>query len=83
VTADQSGVQWAFYSAHDTTVGNFLARLNLTNVACIYDAYKKGISKDYQSETCIVEYPLYTANLIFEVYKYRNGTNSFKIRYNG
>lgn len=36
VTADQSGVQWAFYSAHDTTVGNFMARLNLTNPKCIF-----------------------------------------------
>lgn len=36
VTADQGGVQWAIYSAHDTTVGNFIARLNLTNVNCIY-----------------------------------------------
>jgi hypothetical protein len=36
VVADQSGVQWAFYSAHDTTVGNFLARLNLTSPKCIY-----------------------------------------------
>lgn len=83
VTADQTGVQWAFYSAHDTTVGNFLARLNLTNPACIYEAYKRGLNKDNQSTTCILEYPAYTANLIFEVYKYPNGTNTFKVRYNG
>jgi hypothetical protein len=83
VTVDQSGVQLALYAAHDNTIGNFLARLNLTSIACIYDNYKKGIIKDDQSETCIVEYPHYTANLIFEVYKYRNGTNTFKIRYNG
>jgi hypothetical protein len=65
VTADQSGVQWAFYSAHDTTVGNFIARLNLTNPSCIYDAYLKGIRKNSESPDCIVEYPAYTSNLIF------------------
>lgn len=36
VTKDQSGVQWAFYSAHDTTVMAFLSRLGLTSVNCIY-----------------------------------------------
>lgn len=36
VTKDASGVQWAFYSAHDTTVMNFLARLGLTSAKCIY-----------------------------------------------
>jgi hypothetical protein len=36
VQSDQSGVQWAFYSAHDTTVANFLARMNLTNAKCIF-----------------------------------------------
>jgi hypothetical protein len=29
-------VQWVVYSAHDTTVGNMLAAMNMTNVACIY-----------------------------------------------
>ena len=83
MTKDQGGVQWAFYSAHDTTVGNFLARLNLTNVNCIYENYLKGITKNSQTDSCIVEYPLYTSNLIFEVYKYKNNTFTFKIRYNG
>jgi hypothetical protein len=83
ITADQSGVQWAFYSAHDTTVGNFLARLNLTNVNCIYENFKKGITKNSQTDSCIVEYPIYTSNIIFEVYKYKNNTFTFKIRYNG
>lgn len=83
VTADQSGVQWAFYSAHDTTVANFIARLNLTNPSCLYDAYQKGIKKNSDSPNCIVEYPAYTSNLIFEVYKYRNNTFTFKVRYNG
>lgn len=36
VTKDQSGVQWAFYSAHDGTVGNYLAALGMTSVQCIY-----------------------------------------------
>lgn len=36
VIADQQGVQMALYSAHDTTVGNYLARLNLTNPKCVY-----------------------------------------------
>jgi hypothetical protein len=29
-------VQWVIYSAHDSTVNNILAALNMTNVDCIY-----------------------------------------------
>jgi hypothetical protein len=63
VVANQEGVQWALYSAHDTTVGNYLARLGLTSVKCIYDNFLNGNFKN--TDTCIVEYPSYTANLIF------------------
>jgi|688.fasta_scaffold2051663_1 hypothetical protein len=55
--------QWIIYSAHDTTVGNMIAALNLTNVECIYDAFQKNLTVD--TDTCIFNYPLYTANLIF------------------
>jgi hypothetical protein len=34
-----SPVQWVIYSAHDTTVANMLAAMDLTNAACIYDAF--------------------------------------------
>lgn len=81
VINNQDGVQWAFYSAHDTTVGNFLAALNLTNVDCIYDAFVNGIIKN--TDTCILEYPTYSSNLIFEIYKYTTKGPIFKIRYNG
>jgi hypothetical protein len=54
ITKDTSGVQWAFYSAHDTTVGNFLARMNLTNVDCIYQNFKQGKTKNTDSDTCIL-----------------------------
>lgn len=59
-------IQWVIYSAHDTTVGNMLAAMNMTNIDCIYEAYLKGdkINKD----TCIVDYPGYTASIIFEVW---------------
>jgi hypothetical protein len=36
VIRDKSGVQWVFYSAHDTTVMNFISRLGLTSAECIY-----------------------------------------------
>ena len=36
VVKDQTGVQWAIYSAHDTTIANYLARLNLTSPSCIF-----------------------------------------------
>ena len=36
IIKDIRGVQWNIYSAHDTTVGNMLAALNLTNIDCIY-----------------------------------------------
>jgi len=32
VTKDQQEVQWAFYSAHDTTIQNILARMGLASV---------------------------------------------------
>ena len=35
-------VQWVIYSAHDTTVGNMLAAMNMTNVDCIFEAFVKG-----------------------------------------
>ena len=57
-------VQWIIYSAHDTTVANILAALNLTNVACIYEAYTKG-SQFNNRDTCIPEYPGYSSSLIF------------------
>ena len=42
VVKDQTGVQWAFYSAHDTTIMNFLSRLGLANAQCIYLNYLNG-----------------------------------------
>lgn len=36
IIGNKEAVQWNIYSAHDTTVGNMLAALNLTNVECIY-----------------------------------------------
>ena len=59
---------------------NFLVRLGLTNVQCIYENYVNG-SKG--SDYCITNYPTYTSQIIFEVYQYSNGTNTFQIRYNG
>jgi hypothetical protein len=56
-------VQWVIYSAHDTTVGNMLAAMNMTNTACIYEAYLKG--EDVNNETCIPQYPGFTASIIF------------------
>jgi hypothetical protein len=69
------------YSAHDTTVGNMLAALNLTNVDCIYNAFLKNVNQN--TDTCINQYPLYTANLIFEAWQYNSSYHTFKIRYNG
>jgi hypothetical protein len=40
--------------------------MNMTNVACIYEAYLKG--DDVNSETCVSKYPGFTASIIFEVY---------------
>lgn len=74
--------QWVIYSAHDTTVGNMLAALNFTNTACIYEAYLKG--DDINKDTCIVNYPGYTASIIFEVYQDTlTNLSTFKIRYLG
>ena len=42
VIADKSGVQWVFYSAHDTSVMNYLTRLGLTGAKCIYENYLNG-----------------------------------------
>ena len=61
--ADKDEVSWNIYSAHDTTVGNMLAALNLTNVDCIYEAYLKKTTQD--TDTCVTNYPAFTANIIF------------------
>lgn len=75
-------VQWVIYSAHDTTVANMLAAMNLTNAACIYESFQKG--DDYNSDKCIPDYPGYSASIIFEVYEDTDKTtNTFKIRYMG
>lgn len=60
-------VQWVVYSAHDTTVANMLAAMNLTNAACIYEAYLKG--DNYNEDICISKYPGYTASIIFELWE--------------
>ena len=36
VTRDKTGVQWVFYSAHDTTVMNMLSRMNMASARCVY-----------------------------------------------
>ena len=75
-------VQWVIYSAHDTTVSNILAAMNMTNVGCIYEAYKKG--DNYNSDKCISLYPGYSSSLIFEIWE-DNSTleRTFKVRYEG
>ena len=49
VTKDHSGVQWAFYSAHDTSIMNFISRLGLTSAKCIYQNYLNGTYFNNQS----------------------------------
>jgi hypothetical protein len=63
IMKNQSTVQWNLYSAHDTTVGNILAALNMTNLECIYKAFLDG--KTSNTDTCVTMYPHFTANLIF------------------
>lgn len=59
-----------------------LTALNLTNVACIYEAYLKG--DDFNKDTCVSNYPGYTANLIFEAWEDKDTTlQTVKIRYLG
>ena len=74
-------VRWNMYSAHDTTVGNMLAALNLTNPECIYNAFLA--KNDSNTDTCVTQYPKYTSNLIFEIWEYNASYHSFKIRHNG
>jgi len=80
---DKSGAQWVFYSAHDTSVMNFLSRLGLASAECIYENYLNGTIYNSQSEFCVVEYPTYTSTLIFEVWEHQDRPHTFKIRYNG
>lgn len=58
-----------------------LAALNLTNVDCVYEAFLK--KSDQNTDTCITQYPGFTANLIFEVWEYNSSYHTIKIRYNG
>lgn len=76
-------VQWVIYSAHDTTVGNMLAAMNMTNVECIFAAFTSK-NDNLNSDTCVAAYPGYTASIIFEVYEDTvTKRNTFKIRYMG
>lgn len=63
IIANPDAPQWIIYSAHDTTIGNMLAAMNMTNVECIYDAFISNQTSD--TDTCVVNYPLFTANIIF------------------
>lgn len=81
IISNKEEVQWNIYSAHDTTVGNMLAALNLTNVECIYSAFLE--KRTNNSDTCVSQYPKYTSNLIFEVWEYNSSYHTMKIRYNG
>lgn len=59
-----------------------LAGMNMTNTACIYEAYLKG--DKVNADTCVSAYPGYTASIIFEVYDDNETTlQTFKIRYMG
>ena len=60
---DYKDVQWIVYSAHDTTIMNILAAMNLTNVACIYEAYLK--KDNHNNDKCISKYPGFAANIVF------------------
>ena len=64
---EKRDIQWVIYSAHDTTVGNMLAAMNMTNVDCIFEAFTQG-NDSYNSDKCVIQYPGYTASIIFEVY---------------
>lgn len=80
--AKNKDVQWIIYSAHDTTVANMLAGMNMTNVACIYEAYLNG--SNVNKNTCVSQYPGYSSSLIFELWE-DNDTSlvTFKVRYLG
>lgn len=83
IEKDTSGVQWVFYSAHDTTIANYLSRLNMTNADCLFENFQKGYYFNNESSTCVLEYPNYASTLIFEVHRYQNGTHVMRVRYNG
>lgn len=59
-----------------------LAAMNMTNTACIYEAYLKG--EDVNNETCIPQYPGFTASIIFQVWDDDETTlQTFKVKYLG
>lgn len=63
IVRDKNRERLIIYSAHDTTVGNILAALRLTSAQCVWDHYVKGYA-----ENCVSDYPIYTANIIFELH---------------
>ena len=67
------------YSSHDTTVGMVLAALNMTNIECIADHYLNGVNN---GDTCVSTYPIYTSNVIFELWE-KNAHHYIKVLYNG
>lgn len=56
-----------------------LAAMDLANIQCITDHYLNGINND---DTCVWEYPAYTANVLFELWN-NNGEFTVRVLVNG
>lgn len=57
--------KFVLFSAHDMTILQVFAGLNLSNYECIYNAWKNN--KKNESETCILDFPSYASHLLFEL----------------
>eukprot|EP00828_Plagiopyla_frontata_P029284 TRINITY_DN3788_c0_g1_i3.p1 TRINITY_DN3788_c0_g1~~TRINITY_DN3788_c0_g1_i3.p1 ORF type:complete len:292 (-),score=42.96 TRINITY_DN3788_c0_g1_i3:95-970(-) len=74
-----STTKWHMYSAHDTTIGQFLTALNLTTYNCIYEIFTTGT---FTSNACVYQYPNFATSLIVELYQDNIG-RYVKVLYNG
>lgn len=68
--------KFVLFSAHDMTILQVFAGLNLSSYECIYDVWKN--KKINESQTCILDFPSYASNLIFEL-REDETTNKFYI----
>ena len=68
--------KFVLFSAHDMTILQVFAGLNLSSYECIYDVWKNN--KNNESQTCILDFPSYASNLLFEL-RENETTNKFFI----
>ena len=68
-------------SAHDITLLSILHGLNLMGWKCYYDQWKRGEWIENGINGCL-GHPVFSSNILFELYKEDNGAQTVRMLYN-